>query len=212
MRARLLVKAVKGGRPEPLKICGCTVETSNSMNSIFLLLASLVSQLVADEPGLPRELLGLTDDARRGLAEASRHNLIEIAPVHLPVNPPGDCNHKGWPITTMVDDTIVVMHRRIPGHITRGAGTTHEKKSYGVVLRSNDGGKTWSQPYDLRDCIKPEEGAAHVTKPSTLRWRVSPSARPSRVQMARNARPSRTRETGNTTVQNMVNGTFCRQR
>ena len=26
--------------------------------------------------------------------------------------------------------------------------------SYGVVLRSTDGGKTWSAPYDMRDCMK----------------------------------------------------------
>ena len=24
-------------------------------------------------------------------------------------------------------------------------------------LRSTDGGKTWSEPYDLRDCMKPED-------------------------------------------------------
>ena len=29
--------------------------------------------------------------------------------------------------------------------------------SYGVVLRSTDGGKTWSAPYDLRDCMKPAD-------------------------------------------------------
>ena len=29
--------------------------------------------------------------------------------------------------------------------------------SYGVVLRSTDGGKTWSEPYDLRDCMQPED-------------------------------------------------------
>ena len=133
------------------------MKPTNLLWGIFLLLAPLVSLLVSDEPDLSRELLGLTDDARRGLAEASRHNLIEIAPVHLPVNPPGDCNHYGWPIATMVDDTIVVMHRRIPGHNPRGAGAPHEKMSYGIVLRSDNGGKTWSPPYDLRDFMKLED-------------------------------------------------------
>jgi hypothetical protein len=83
--------------------------------------------------------------------------LIEVAPVDLPLDPPGDCNHFGWPVATMAGDTIVVMHRRIPGHRRQGAGQPHERMSYGVVLRSEDGGKTWSKPYDLRDCMKPED-------------------------------------------------------
>jgi hypothetical protein len=123
--------------------------------SVFLLLAPLVPLLVADEPDLSRELLGLTDESQRQLAEAERHGLIEIAPVHLPISAPGDCNHYGWPIATMTEDTLVVMHRRIPGHNPRGAGGPHEKMSYGIVLRSDDGGKTWTKPYDLRDCMKP---------------------------------------------------------
>ena len=73
--------------------------------SICLLLAPLVLLLVADEPDSSRELLGLTGESQRQLAEASRHGLIEIAPVHLPVNAPGDCNHYGWPIATMAGDT-----------------------------------------------------------------------------------------------------------
>lgn len=124
---------------------------------VFLLLAPPAPRLVADEPDLSRALLGITDEARSGLSEASWRNLMEIAAVHLPINPPGDCNHYGWPIATMVEDTIIVMHRRIPGHNPRGAGAPHEKMSYGIVLRSGDGGKTWSQPFDLRNCMKPED-------------------------------------------------------
>jgi hypothetical protein len=121
--------------------------------SVFLLLAPLVPLLVADEPDLSRELLGLTNKSQHQLAKAARHGLIGIAPVHLPVNAPGDCNHYGWPIATMAGDTLVVMHRMIPGHNPRGAGGPHEKMSYGIVLRSGDGGKTWTKPYDLRGTI-----------------------------------------------------------
>jgi len=73
------------------------------------------------------------------------------------VNPPGDCNHYGWPVATMAGDALIVMHRRIPGHRAKGAGGPHPKMSYGIVLRSTDGGKTWSPPYDLRDCMKPAD-------------------------------------------------------
>jgi len=106
---------------------------------------------------LVRELLGVSDETRALLDEAQRLGLIEVAPVSLPVHPPGDCNHYGWPIATRVGDTIIVMHRRIPGHRKLGSGEPNEKMSYGIVLRSEDGGKTWSEPYDLRDCMLPKD-------------------------------------------------------
>jgi hypothetical protein len=113
--------------------------------------------LAADEQALSEELLALTDEMRVQLDQATEKGLVELAAVNLPVDPPGDCNHYGWPIATMTGDTIVVMHRRIPGHNPRGAGGPHAKMSYGIVLHSDDGGKTWSQPYDLRDGMKPED-------------------------------------------------------
>ena len=106
---------------------------------------------------LAREQLGASEEQLAKFEDGRKQGLIEVAPVHLPIDPPGDCNHYGWPVAAMVEDTIVVMHRRIPGHRRIGAGEAHEKMSYGVVLRSTDGGKTWSEPYDLRDCMKPED-------------------------------------------------------
>ena len=55
------------------------------------------------------ELLGASDEQLAALAAGSERGLIELAPIHLPVDPPGDCNHYGWPIGTMVGDTIVVI-------------------------------------------------------------------------------------------------------
>ena len=49
----------------------------------------------------------------------------------------------------MLNDTIVVMHQRIPGHNLHGAGVFHLMMSYGVVLYSRDGDQTWSKPSDL---------------------------------------------------------------
>ena len=100
----------------------------------------------AQEPDLASKLLGTRADFRAALAKAERAGLLEIAPVHLPVNPPGDCDHYGWPVATMAGDTLVVMHRRIPGHRASGAGKPNPKMSYGVVLTSRDGGKSWSAP------------------------------------------------------------------
>ena len=89
--------------------------------------------------------------------EAEKAGLMEVQPVHLPTNVRGDCNHYGWPIATMTGETIVVMHRRIPGHNASGAGRPDGAMSYGIVLCSDDGGRTWSEPYDLRDCMKLED-------------------------------------------------------
>ncbi len=123
----------------------------------FVLILLLPRLTRAEDADLSRKLLSLTEQMQLQLHEATKQGLIEIVPVHLPVNPPGDCNHYGWPIATMAGDTIIVMHRRIPGHNPRGAGKPHEKMSYGIVLRSGDGGKTWSKLYDLRDSMRPED-------------------------------------------------------
>ncbi|WP_417730159.1 polysaccharide deacetylase family protein [Rosistilla oblonga] len=127
--------------------------------SWVLVLTVLMSSVHADDvgPPAPEELLALTAEASAQLQHAQEIGAIEIAPVHLPTDSAGDCNHLGWPIATMTGDTIVVMHRRIPGHKAKGAGSPDPEMSYGIVLRSDDGGKTWSPPYDLRDCMTSED-------------------------------------------------------
>lgn len=102
-------------------------------------------------------LLPVTPAFAQVLERALSAGLIEIAPVHLPPPDAGACNHYGWPIAAMVGESIVVMHRRIPGHKADGAGGPDPTMSYGVVVRSEDGGETWSAPYDLRDCMKSED-------------------------------------------------------
>lgn len=121
-------------------------------------MASGLGSVAADESAsLGDSLLNLTPESRSRMDAATERGLLELAPVNLPVDPPGDCNHFGWPIATQTGDTIVVMHRRIPGHRASGSGGPHEKMSYGIVLCSDDGGQTWSKPYDLRDCMAPED-------------------------------------------------------
>jgi hypothetical protein len=120
-----------------------------------LLLAPLAALCATDKSA--SRLLPLTSESASQLERAQKAGLIEIAPVHLPPPDAGDCNHYGWPVATMTGGAIIVMHRRIPGHKAAGAGKPDPTMSYGIVLRSEDGGKTWSPPYDLRDCMKPED-------------------------------------------------------
>lgn len=120
---------------------------------------------------LERRLLGITDAHWRALQPGRPGALLEIAPVHLPENPAGDCNHYGWPIATQVGDTLVVMHRRITGHNPYGAHAPTEHMSYGIVLRSTDGGKTWSAPYNLRDCMTPADRARDGIVPLSHRFK-----------------------------------------
>lgn len=147
--------------------------------SMFLILAvaiALTTTCEADDTASATvELLSLTIEAAGQLDHAQELGVLEVAPVHLPANSAGDCNHLGWPIATTTGDTIVVMHRRIPGHKAKGAGNPDPSMSYGVVLRSQDGGITWSQPYDLRECMTPEDRIRGGIVPLSHRAKFDPS-------------------------------------
>jgi len=121
------------------------------------------------------ERLHLKKNVLAFLREAERNGLVEVAPVHWPKkNLEGDCNHYGWPIVTMSGNTIVLMHRRIPGHRQKGSGGPAPNMSYGVVLRSTDGGKTWSVPYDLRDAMHPKDRDRGGIVPLSHRFKFDP--------------------------------------
>ncbi|MEZ6137663.1 MAG: hypothetical protein R3C53_22480 [Pirellulaceae bacterium] len=49
--------------------------------------------------------------------------------------------------------------------------------SYGIVLRSEDGGQTWSMPYDLRSCMKPEDRERGGLVPLSHRAKFDPGNR-----------------------------------
>lgn len=146
----------------------------NALFFLAVLLSASVARAEDHRAALERQLLGLSETQFAQLAAAEQAGVLELAAVHVPVDPPGDCNHYGWPIATMTGDTIVLMHRRIPGHNPRGAGGSHDKMSYGIVLRSEDGGQTWSAPYDLRDCMLPEDRLRGGIVPLSHRFKFDP--------------------------------------
>ena len=73
-------------------------------------------QAAAGTEKFEQALLATTHDQLDRLAVAKKAGVLEIAPVHLPTNPKGNNDHFGWPVATMLDDTIIVVHRSMPGH------------------------------------------------------------------------------------------------
>ena len=109
----------------------------------------------AEESAMER-LLCLAPGQAARLEAARKRGLMELAPVSLPPDPSALNNHFGWPVATRTGDTIIVVHRRIPGH-WKGLERTDDRHSYTMVVRSTDGGKTWTEPFDLRQVMTRED-------------------------------------------------------
>ena len=99
------------------------------------------------------DLLRLTEGSRVSLTRVG--DRLEVVPVVLPEGPNlhGKNDHFGWPVATMAGNTLVVIFHRIPQH-WGGADKPDDQTSTAVVVRSKDGGKSWSAPLDLRQCVK----------------------------------------------------------
>ena len=108
------------------------------------------------EQSAMEHLLCLAPGQAARLEEARRGGLMELAPVSLPPDPGALNNHFGWPVATRTGDTIIVVHRRIPGH-WKGLERTNDRHSYTMVVRSTDGGETWTEPFDLRQVMTRED-------------------------------------------------------
>lgn len=116
--------------------------------------------------------LNLDEAEQRRQRELADGNFQELAPVLLPEE---DGGHLGWPVATMVEDVIVVafskktdsfsnLHSAVPG-----------------VIRSYDGGASWSQPRFLTEEMAgvenvPRRGTGMRAIGTTRRGRVVISA------------------------------------
>lgn len=122
-------------------------------------------------------LLAADEEQRNTLRKTKEAGLLELAPVNLPTNPQGNNDHLGWPVATMIDDTMIVVHRTMPGHNARVAGPADTNTTYATILRSTDGGKTWSEPYDIRDCMTEADRNRGGFIPLCHRFKFDPSNR-----------------------------------
>ncbi|MCP4173666.1 MAG: exo-alpha-sialidase [Fuerstiella sp.] len=124
-----------------------------------------------------RELLSAAPEQMNLLVAAKKAGLMELAPVHLPTSPKGDNDHYGWPVATMIGNTIIVVHRSMPGHNPRVSGSSDADTTYSTILRSNDSGKTWSEPYDIRDCMTEHDRNRGGSVPLCHRFKFDPDNR-----------------------------------
>ena len=128
----------------------------------------------SDFSSLAREILGTSDEQLSRLDQGSRRGLIELAPVVPPEDPLGDNDHMGWPVATQVEDTLVVVHRRIPGHNPFGAGNGDENSTFSMIKMSSDGGETWSESFDLREAMHQEDRDRGGVLPLSHRYKFGP--------------------------------------
>jgi len=121
-----------------------------------------------------RTLLAADDSDLKRLSLGARQGLIELAPVNLPTAPKGDNDHFGWPVATMVDDTLIVVHRAMPGHNRKLSGDADADTTYSTIVRSTDGGRTWSESYDVRHCMTEEDRNRGGSVPLSHRYKFDP--------------------------------------
>jgi|GEM_PF-1948816 len=126
---------------------------------------------------LARKLLAVDDTDLQPLVGTASQGLVELAPVNLPTNPKGENDHFGWPVATMLDDTLIVVHRAMPGHNRKLSGDADADTTYSMIVRSTDGGRTWSEPYDVRHCMSEADRNRGGSVPLSHRYKFAPDNR-----------------------------------
>lgn len=121
-----------------------------------------------------KKLLAAEEADLKRLSLAASQGLIELAPVNLPTVPKGDNNHFGWPVATTAGNTLIVVHRSMPGHNRKLSGDADADTTYSTIIRSTDGGRSWSAPYDVRQCMTEADRNRGGSVPLFHRYKFAP--------------------------------------
>ena len=112
-----------------------------------------------EQSPLAKKLMNMSEAQMRKLGEGKTRGLLELKPVVLPVPEliVRKNHHFGWPIATKAGDALVVNYLRRCSHWVRPQWD--EDSSGCMMIRSLDGGRTWSKPFDLRHYARRDDGS-----------------------------------------------------
>jgi hypothetical protein len=119
------------------------------------MLAVAIGSLPASAQEIRNEMIAKTliiseaERARLGRLEALA--LVTIRPVALPAGRflKGNNLHLGWPVGIKIGQTLLCAYHQTLRHHGRGP-RQDANSSDAVIVRSTDGGETWSDPIDIR--------------------------------------------------------------
>jgi len=125
----------------------CVYDQALSRDQIVAMI-DLQQKWITDDPAVSATL-PLEAGERTRLLALEQAGVQTIRPVRLPFGEArtGRNDHLGWPIATMIDDTIIVHYHRIVAH--HGSPREDADSRHTLIIRSTDGGQTWSDPMDL---------------------------------------------------------------
>ena len=155
-------------------MCNEGNDMRKALTSIILLALPLTALGAEARSPFERKLLGASESQLAKLDEGQTQGLIELAAVNLPLEPKGENDHFGWPVATTVGDTIIAVHRAMPGHNRKLSGSADKDTTYSTIVRSTDGGQTWSEPYDVRQCMTVEDRNRGGSVPLCHRYKFDP--------------------------------------
>ncbi len=103
-----------------------------------------------DSDAAVADTLIISADERERLISLEKQDVLTIRPVALPVGKylAGENHHLGWPVGIKVGDTLLCAYHQTLRH--HGDGPREdENSSRAIVVRSTDGGESWSDPIDV---------------------------------------------------------------
>ena len=130
-----------------MTVTGAEVENANVNPSALGIKETKMSDWYANNT-LARELCQLTEQEYRLLRQS---DVLSVRPVVLPTK---DLvvtanDYFMYPVTTRIDDTMVMIYDRCPCHWGNDKKLTDEHSGIRMIVTSSDGGATWTKPIDL---------------------------------------------------------------